>query len=80
VAGLSELVPGDHKIHAFLWDGSTMQDLGILPGLPWTSATGVNEAGLIVGNVYNTSPTTTAITTTPPLMCFATAGCGTSTS
>jgi hypothetical protein len=21
VAGLSELVPGDHKIHAFLWDG-----------------------------------------------------------
>jgi probable HAF family extracellular repeat protein len=53
VAGLSELVPGDHKIHAFLWDGSAMQDLGILPGLPWTSATGVNEAGVIVGNVYN---------------------------
>ncbi len=53
VAGLSELVPGDHKIHAFLWDGSGMQDLGILPGLPWTSATGVSEAGVIVGNVYN---------------------------
>jgi len=34
VAGLSELVPGDHKIHAFLWDGSGMQDLGILPGCP----------------------------------------------
>jgi probable HAF family extracellular repeat protein len=53
VAGLSELVPGDHKIHAFLWDGSQMRDLGILPGLPWTSATGVNEAGVVVGNVYN---------------------------
>jgi probable HAF family extracellular repeat protein len=53
VAGLSELVPGDHKIHAFLWDGLAMQDLGIIPGLPWTSATGVNEAGVIVGNVYN---------------------------
>ena len=53
VAGLSELVPGDHKIHAFLWDGSEMRDLGILPGLPWTAATGVNAAGVIVGNVYN---------------------------
>jgi probable HAF family extracellular repeat protein len=53
VAGLSELVPGDHKIHAFLWDGAAMQDLGILPGLPWTSATGINASGVIVGNVYN---------------------------
>jgi probable HAF family extracellular repeat protein len=53
VAGLSELVPGDHKIHGFLWDGSRMRDLGILPGLPWTSATGVNGSGVIVGNVYN---------------------------
>jgi probable HAF family extracellular repeat protein len=53
VAGLSELVPGDNKIHAFLWDGSGMRDLGILPGLPWTSATGVNGAGVVVGNVYN---------------------------
>lgn len=53
VAGLSELVPGDHKIHAFLHDGSAMKDLGILPGLPWTSATGVNAKGVIVGNVYN---------------------------
>ena len=53
VAGLSELVPGDHKIHAFLWDGSAMKDLGILPGLPWTSATGVSSSGVIVGNVYN---------------------------
>jgi len=53
VAGLSELVPGDSKIHAFLWDGSELRDLGILPGLPWSSATGVNQAGVIVGNVYN---------------------------
>ena len=53
VAGLSELVPGDHKIHAFLWDGASLKDLGILPGLPWTSATGVNAKGVIVGNAYD---------------------------
>jgi probable HAF family extracellular repeat protein len=53
VAGLSELVPGDPKIHAFFWDGSWLRDLGTLPGLPWTSATGLNNSGEIVGNVYD---------------------------
>jgi probable HAF family extracellular repeat protein len=53
IAGLSELVPGDSKIHAFFWDGSALRDLGALPGLPWTSATGLNNAGEIVGNVYD---------------------------
>lgn len=53
VAGLSELVPGDHKIHAFSWDGSNIRDIGTLPGLPWTTGTGVNNAGVIVGNVYD---------------------------
>ena len=30
-----------------------MHDLGALPGLPWTSAPGLNNAGVVVGNVYN---------------------------
>jgi probable HAF family extracellular repeat protein len=53
VVGLSELVGADHKIHAFYWDGSRMKDLGSLPGLPWTSATGLNNHGVTVGNVYD---------------------------
>lgn len=53
VVGLSELVGADPKIHAFYWDGSRMKDLGSLPGLPWTSATGLNNHGVTVGNVYD---------------------------
>jgi probable HAF family extracellular repeat protein len=54
VAGMSTLTPGDDDlIHAVVWDGSSMRDLGTLPGLPWVSATGINDAGVVVGNVYN---------------------------
>ncbi|MGC4114808.1 MAG: hypothetical protein QM765_09395 [Myxococcales bacterium] len=52
-AGMSQLVPSDSKTHAFFHDGVTLRDLGALPGLPWTSATGLNDAGVVVGNVYN---------------------------
>jgi probable HAF family extracellular repeat protein len=54
VAGMSTLTPSDDDlIHAVVWDGSGMRDLGVLPGLPWVSATGINDAGVVVGNVYN---------------------------
>lgn len=54
VAGMSTLTPGDDDlIHAVVWDGSAMRDLGVLPGLPWVSATGINDAGVVAGNVYN---------------------------
>ena len=54
VAGMSTLTPGDDDlIHAVVWDGFAMRDLGTLPGLPWVSATGINDAGVVVGNIYN---------------------------
>jgi probable HAF family extracellular repeat protein len=54
VAGMSTLTPDDDDlIHAVVWDASGMRDLGTLPGLPWVSATGINDAGVVVGNVYN---------------------------
>ncbi|MFL5310752.1 MAG: hypothetical protein ACJ79H_09910, partial [Myxococcales bacterium] len=54
VAGMSTLTPGDDDlIHAVVWDGPAMRDLGTLPGLPWVSATGINDGGVVVGNVYN---------------------------
>ncbi|MFL5426536.1 MAG: hypothetical protein ACJ783_16035, partial [Myxococcales bacterium] len=53
VAGMSTLDRGaDEPVHAFFHDGKSMKDLGVLPGLPWSSATGLNDDGVVVGNVY----------------------------
>jgi probable HAF family extracellular repeat protein len=53
VAGMSTLDPSaNDPVHAFFHDGKTMKDLGVLPGLPWSSATGLNDSGVVVGNVY----------------------------
>ncbi len=59
VAGDSRTASG--RYHSFAYENGVMRDIGtlggdetiILPGLPWTSATGVNGSGVIVGNVYN---------------------------
>ncbi|HVI23990.1 MAG TPA: hypothetical protein VM691_10930, partial [Myxococcales bacterium] len=53
VAGMSTLDPGaTEPVHAFFHDGTSMRDLGVLPNLPWSSATGLNNHGVVVGNVY----------------------------
>ncbi|MFL5374624.1 MAG: hypothetical protein ACJ78T_11580, partial [Myxococcales bacterium] len=53
VAGMSTLDPGANEpVHAFFHDGTSMKDLGVLPGLPWSSATGLNNQGVVVGKVY----------------------------
>jgi len=53
VAGWSTLDPAhDEPVHAFFHDGTSMRDLGVLPNLPWSSATGLNNHGIVVGNVY----------------------------
>ena len=57
VAGMSTLTADDDDlIHAVVWDASGMRDLGTLPGLPWVSATGINDAGVVVGNVRDGGP------------------------
>jgi probable HAF family extracellular repeat protein len=53
VAGWSTLDPAHNDpVHAFFHDGTSMRDLGVLPNLPWSSATGLNNHGVVVGNVY----------------------------
>lgn len=49
VIGVSDL-PGDSTFHAFLWTKHTgMQDLGALPGHVASTASGINDAGTVVG-------------------------------
>jgi probable HAF family extracellular repeat protein len=40
---------GDAAYHAFLYDGTTMQDLGTLPGGTTSIAHGINDSGRVVG-------------------------------
>jgi probable HAF family extracellular repeat protein len=44
----------DGQIHAFLWEKGTARDLGTLRGTNSSHATGINEAGQVVG--FATSP------------------------
>ena len=37
-------------LHAFLWENGSMQDLGTLPGGTSSSAWGINDLGLVVGD------------------------------
>jgi probable HAF family extracellular repeat protein len=46
VAGSSSSSTG---LHAFLWSGGAMRDLGTLPGIPGSTAFGLNGFGQVVG-------------------------------
>ena len=53
VAGNSQFSDGHGE--AFLWDGSQMQALGLLPGGDWSSANSLNFSGQVVGSATNAS-------------------------
>ena len=48
MVGASEL-PGTTSTHAVLWNGTTPEDLGVVPGTTQSGALGVNDADLVVG-------------------------------
>jgi len=48
VAGNSAIASGE--LHAFLWDGGTMTDLGTLPGRAFSGARFINNRGQVVGS------------------------------
>ncbi|MBJ6725068.1 MBG domain-containing protein [Geomesophilobacter sediminis] len=50
VAGYSTTAAG--ASHAFLYNGSTMTDLGVLVGTDTSKARGINSAGMVVGESY----------------------------
>lgn len=47
---------GDMGVHATLWDGNTIKDIGSISGATSSQATGINDAGLIVGWTYVDRP------------------------
>lgn len=46
--------PEPFIIRAFLWEKGSMRDLGSLPGFESSSATAINNAGQVVGELYRT--------------------------
>jgi probable HAF family extracellular repeat protein len=53
IAGTAQMA-GDSALHAFIYDGTTMRDLGTLGGLS-SDGLGINDAGHVVG--YSDTPT-----------------------
>jgi uncharacterized membrane protein len=53
VVGVSPTLPGGGKPQAFHWFNGAMRKLGTLPGLEYTDAYHINEAGQIVGTCFN---------------------------
>ncbi len=49
IVGQSNVGIGQESLHAFLYDGGTMTDLGTVAGDPHSSAFGINDNGNIVG-------------------------------
>jgi probable HAF family extracellular repeat protein len=55
IPACSSQIAGDAAVHAFRYDGATLTDLGTL-GRTEIVATGINDAGQIVG--YSETPRT----------------------
>lgn len=63
VVGWSQLTPATDNssynyaapVHAFVWTGGTMTDLGVLPGGVSSDAQAINDIGLIVGSSETTA-------------------------
>jgi probable HAF family extracellular repeat protein len=53
IAGVATIA-GDAIEHAFVYADGTMRDLGVLPGRPYTAATGINADDVIIGYAWDT--------------------------